>query len=165
MKPGCVLFDWGDTLMVDFSELTGPMAEWPRVEAVTHARETLEELRGRGWRLALATNAADSDEADIRAAPARVGLDGLIERIYCSRGVGHSKPSPQFFAFIESDLGLAASELVMVGDNYEVDVVGANRCGIRAVWLHRDGGPIPDGIAHRGLRDLDQLPELLESWS
>lgn len=61
-------------------------------------------------------------------------------------------------------MGLAASELVMVGDSYGVDVAGANQCGIRGVWLHCGDDPIPDSIMHRGVRDLEQLPELLESW-
>lgn len=162
---GCVLFDWGDTLMVDFPDCLGPMSEWPHVEAVAHARETLEVLRSRGWRLALATNAADSDEAEIRAALARVGLDGLMDRVYCSREVGDSKPSPGFFAFIVNDLGLQSSEIVMVGDNYEVDVVGANRAGIRAVWLCRDGSAVPVDGMQRAIRDFAQLAGVLEAWS
>jgi len=31
---------------------------------------------------------------------ATTGLDDLIDRVYCSRGVGHSKPSAGFFSFI-----------------------------------------------------------------
>jgi len=27
----CVLFDWGDTLMVDYPEYDGPMVEWPEI--------------------------------------------------------------------------------------------------------------------------------------
>lgn len=164
MKPGCVLFDWGDTLMVDFQDCTGPMADWPHVEAVAHAHKALDDLRSRGWRLALATNAADSDEADIRAALSRVDLDGLLDHIYCSRRIGHRKPSREFFAFIESDLGMEASELVMVGDNHEVDVLGPNRVGIRAVWLCRDGRPVSGDSMQRTISDLEELPELLESW-
>jgi HAD superfamily hydrolase (TIGR01662 family) len=161
--PGCVLLDWGDTLMVDFPDFTGPMATWPRVEAVAHAREALEELAARGWQLALATNAADSVETDIRAALGRVSLDSLIDRVYCSRAVGHRKPSPEFFGFIGRDLGLPASRLVMVGDNYEVDVLGANSAGIRAVWLHSGNGPKLDGDMRWVIGDMDELPELLES--
>lgn len=165
VRSGCVLFDWGDTLMVDFPDSSGPMSDWPHVEAVAHARETLGALRSRGWRLALATNAGDSDEVDIRAALARVGLDGLLDCVYCSRDVGHSKPSPRFFAFIMNDLGLRASELVMVGDNYEVDVLGANRAGIRAVWLCREASAAPVDGMHCAIGDLEQLPGLLEAWS
>ncbi len=110
------------------------MMRWPQVEAVTHAREALEQLRANGWVSALATNAADSDVTDIRAALARVGLDQLIDRVYCSRAVGHTKPSCEFFAFIAKDLGLSIAELVMVGDSYDNDILGANAVGIRGLW-------------------------------
>lgn len=163
MKPGCVLLDWGDTLMVDFPDFTGPMATWPRVEAVAHARQSLEELRAGGWFLVLATNAADSDEASIRAALDRVSLGSLIDRVFCSQCVGHSKPSPEFFGFIGRDLGLPPSRLVMVGDNYEVDVLGANAAGIRAVWLRSGGAVALDGDMRWVIDDLSELPDLLES--
>ncbi|MDF1543365.1 MAG: hypothetical protein P1P71_09650 [Anaerosomatales bacterium] len=33
---GCVLFDWGDMLMIDYPEYSGPMRTWPHVEAEAH---------------------------------------------------------------------------------------------------------------------------------
>ena len=78
----CILFDWGDTLMRVFPEYDGPMVGWPEVAAVSHAAEALEALRP-GWLLAVATNAAASEEADIRAALRRAGLDRFFDRIYC----------------------------------------------------------------------------------
>lgn len=49
----CVLLDWGDTLMRDFPEFSGPMAAWHHVEAVPNVREVLVELQfpaGRPYR-------------------------------------------------------------------------------------------------------------------
>jgi FMN phosphatase YigB (HAD superfamily) len=69
-------------------------------------------------------------------------------------------------------VGLAASDLVMVGDNYIVDIQGANRCGIRAVWLRPrqeplDGaGPtLKGGPGWQTIADLAELPGVLEDWS
>jgi putative hydrolase of the HAD superfamily len=150
--------------MINFAEFSGPMALWPHVEAVPHAAETLALLRDSGLLTALATNAADSDEIEIRAALARVGLDGLIDRVYCSCGVGHSKPSAEFFAFIERDLGMSACDLVMVGDNYEIDVLGAIAAGIRSVWLS-EGRVDSDDEMRRSIRSLDELPDTLNTWT
>lgn len=158
---GWVLFDWGGTLMIDFPEHPGPMASWPRVEAVAHARETLERLRAMGWHTALATNADDSDETQIRAALARVGLDESIDRIYCSGAIGHAKPSPEFFAYIMRDLGLGAGDLVMVGDSFANDVEGANRAGIRALWLHPGGTDAAAGEQWRAVVSLAQIPDVV----
>ena len=151
--------------MVDLPGSSGPMASWPHVEAVPYARETLEQLHAAGWHIALATNAADSDEVQIRSALARAGLNDFIERIYCSRGIGHAKPSREFFAFIARDLALQASDLVMVGDNFMIDVEGAIRAGIRAVWLCPGAMDVGNAEKWRAIRSLAELPALLEAWS
>ena len=132
---GCILFDWGDTLMRDFKEFNGPMKDWPRVEAVPGAAETLAALRP-DWTLALATNANDSAEADIRAALQRVNLDRWLDKVYCFKKIGHKKPSLEFYQYILDDLKLTPRSICMVGDNFEADVLGANACGMRAIWFN-----------------------------
>ncbi len=164
VRDGCVLFDWGDTLMRDIPEFSGPMATWPRVEVCAHAAEALDALGSMGWLLALATNAADSAEKDVWAALRRGRLDGLLDRVYCFRSVGFRKPSKEFFEFIVRDLALPRSQIVMVGDNFEVDVAGANDADIRAVWLAGAHEPHRTGDMHRTIADLGDLPLLLQNW-
>ena len=134
LKKGCILFDWGDTLMRVLPEYHGPMKDWPRVEAVPGAAEMLAALHQERT-LALATNAADSDEQDIRAALRRADLERWLDHIYCFKKIGFRKPSPEFFAYILEDLGLPAEQVIMVGDDYMADVLGARQCGLRAVWF------------------------------
>lgn len=144
----CLLVDWGDTVMRVFAEQSGPMCRWPRVEAVPGAVEALGRL-SKSWQIALATNAADSDEADIRRALARVGLDGLFKKIYCFARVGYKKPSREFFGYVLQDLQLPCSSVVMIGDEFERDVLGANACGIRAVWLNRLTADVRQGAMYQ----------------
>jgi putative hydrolase of the HAD superfamily len=159
----CILFDWGDTLMRVFPEAKGPMSGWPQLEAIPYARETLMALRP-GWTVALATNAVDSGEAEIREALARVQLDELVDRVFCYRQIGSRKPSPQFFEFILGDLGLDPSQVTMVGDSYEDDVLGANQSGIRAVWFNPGSEAEPSGEMFRTIHDLRDLEGVLGCW-
>jgi HAD superfamily hydrolase (TIGR01509 family) len=164
MKPkGCILFDWGDTLMRDFKEYHGPMKAWPRLEAIAGAAEILAALHP-NWILALATNAAESDEADIRAALKRVRLDQYLDRVYCYKKIGHSKPSPAFFQYILEDLNLAPESICMVGDNFESDVMGANACGIRAVWFNEYTLEVRQERLQRTIHELRLLPGCLEDF-
>ncbi len=158
-----LLFDWGGTLMRVFPEYSGPMAAWPRVEALPGAVETLAALRGR-WSLALATNAADSGEEEIRQALRRAGLDGYLERIYGYRKTGYMKPAPGFFSYILQDLGISPQQAVMVGDDYEVDVRGAVRSGLRAVWLNVRSSPEEASIMVRTISSLPELPGALADF-
>ena len=158
-----LLFDWGDTLMRDFPEYSGPMAGWQRVEALPGAVETLERLH-EGWTTALATNAAASNEAEIRLALRRVGLDGLVDRVYCFKAIGYPKPSTQFFAYILKDTGAPPDSHVMVGDDFERDILGANRAGLHAIWLNEHTAEERTGDLYRTIHALHELPEALESF-
>jgi len=157
----CLLLDWGETVMRVFPEYEGPMFAWPCVEAVDGIRETLTKLRP-DWTIVLATNAADSEEREIWSALARAGLDELIDRVYCFRGVGHRKSVPAYFQHILADLGIDANDAVMVGDDFEADVVSPNRSGIRAIWFHENAAEGTTGALHRTIQDLHELPEALE---
>ena len=162
-----VLFDWGNTLMRELPGLRGPMCDWPRVEALPGAVATLEALRVQGLRLALATNAADSGEAQIRAALARCGLSEPLERIFCARDLGCAKPASAYYAACLAGLGLPAAEVAMVGDDWTGDVLGALYAGLAAVWLCPRRTllpPVPDGARVRTIAALGELPAVLERW-
>ena len=142
-----VLFDWGNTLMVDDGQV-GPMADWPRVTAVPGAAEVLAALHGR-YRLCVATNADESGEAEVMEALDRVGLARFIDRVFSSRDLGARKPDPAFYAAVLDALRtdaaargeppLSVGQVIMVGDTYENDVLGALAAGLKAVWLDPSG--------------------------
>ena len=50
-----VLFDWGNTLMRDLPGQHGPMRDWPHVEALPGALETLTALRAQGLQIGRAS--------------------------------------------------------------------------------------------------------------
>jgi putative hydrolase of the HAD superfamily len=116
-----------------FPDYSGPMSRWPRLEAIPYAQETLAALRP-GWIVALATNAVDSSEAEIRDALARVQLDECVDRVRYQQ-VG-CKNLSCFFEFILDDLGLDPSR-AHHGDNYEEDT-GANRSAQAVVQPRSD---------------------------
>lgn len=160
---GCILFDWGDTLMRDFKEFRGAMKDWPRLETIPGAAETLAALRS-DWILALATSADVSTEADIREALQRVGLDHLLDKIYCFKNTGHRKPSREFYQYILKDLKLPPRSIWMVGDSYEADVLGAIACGLRAIWFNEHSLEERSGDLQRTIHDLRALPEALKDF-
>lgn len=159
MKP-VLLFDWGDTLMRDFPGNTTPMADWPYVEALPGVNETLSQLQP-NWRLFVASNADVSDEPDIHRALQRADLDKWFERVYCSRRMGVKKPDPQFFAIILNDLGVDPSQVIMVGDSFPSDVLGANASGLRAVWFNWRTPEEQASPLHVTIHQFDQLVRAL----
>jgi FMN phosphatase YigB (HAD superfamily)/membrane-associated phospholipid phosphatase len=168
-----VLFDWGNTLMVDDGQ-SGPMAEWPRVAAVPGAAEALAALHGR-YRLCVATNADDSGAAAVMAALGRVGLARFVDRVFSSRDLGARKPDPAFYAAVletlradaaaesPDDAPLHAHQVVMVGDDYANDVAGASAAGLRAIWFDPGRSPAPGGRRADAaeIQSLTDLPDAL----
>ena len=155
MKYQHILFDWGNTLMVDDSSQEGSMCDWAVVESIPGARETLEFL-SRGCPCHVATNANDSNQLQIRKVLDRVSLGKYISRIFVSREIGHAKPAREFYQHILQTLAVPPSSVLMVGDHLENDVVGALNCGLDAIWFSRS-----PQLAPRGIKTIDTLPDIL----
>lgn len=157
-----VCFDWGGTVMRELPGMTGPMASWPRVEAIPGVKDALRALHGR-YRLAVATNAAASDAALVRAALARVGLSAFFDAVCTARDLGAEKPDPAFFHGVLTRLNCSPAEAAMVGDGYATDVVGAKQAGLWAIWFNPSGDPCPcvHPLHDAELRDMAALPAAL----
>ena len=126
------------------------------------AEPVLRDLHG-DHRLALLTNGAGDVQ---REKLARTPLAGYFAEIVISVEVGVGKPDPRLFEIALGRLGVAASDAVMVGDSRLRDVAGAQRAGMRAVWIDRGAswegdGPAPDATIRR-LSDLRAALDALE---
>jgi putative hydrolase of the HAD superfamily len=130
-----VLFDGGNTVIIEIPGMDGPMVDWPGLKAVPGVDEALKFLTGR-YLIGMATNASQSNQVQIFAALQRVGLDGYFSKIYCARDMGLRKPDLAYFTAILRDMGVPAQHTAMVGDIYDIDVVGAKRSGLRAIWYN-----------------------------
>lgn len=161
-----IVFDWGDTVMRVFPECQGPMAHWPRVEAVPGVVEALRALRPR-YRLVLATNAAESGASMVQEALGRVGLGGCFDAVLTARELGVRKPDPTFFQLVLAVLNCTPGEAVVVGDDYQTDVVGAKKAGLKAIWFNPTVASYP--LAHplhdAEVRTMAELPTVLENLS
>jgi putative nucleotidyltransferase with HDIG domain len=167
-----LVFDGGNTLIRDEGSYSGSMADWPELFAIEGVHAALESLSGT-YRMVIATNAQDSGTPKIHQANQRVGIDGYFDRIYTAREMGISKPEKSYFQAIAADLGADPAELLMIGDGYTNDILGAIVAGWRAVWFNPRHEPctsltplhsaeidhmasLPEAIAKLGLPTVDQ---------
>ncbi|MEP1448041.1 MAG: HAD family hydrolase [Paraglaciecola sp.] len=150
------LFDWGDTLMVDFPEQHGKMCNWPNVQAVDGALATLKAL-SKQHLIYVATNAADSSEQDIQFALKRVGLSYFINGYFCKANLGIGKGTPEFFHKITERLRVKPQSIIMVGDSYDKDIKPAISAGIQAIWFNPS---ITSTDATKGIKQIHHLSEL-----
>ena len=93
----------------------------------------------------------------------RLPLAGRLAFIVHAEHVGEEKPAAAPFARAAELAGIGSERWVHVGDSLESDVLGAQRFGLRAVWLNRRGLDLPDGVhPDAELRSLEKLPQTVE---
>jgi len=66
-------------------------------------------------------------------------LDTLVDAVVNSAAIGYEKPHPETFRLAREAAG-DADDIWMIGDRYDVDIVGAEAAGIPAI-LVREGDP------------------------
>jgi HAD superfamily hydrolase (TIGR01509 family) len=67
----------------------------------------------------------------------RAGLDPFLNVVITAKDVGAGKPDPLIFRAALKRAGVAAKAAIYVGDQYELDVVGARKAGIRPILIDR----------------------------
>jgi putative hydrolase of the HAD superfamily len=156
-----LIFDWGGTVMADSGE-PGPMYLWKEVALVPGIGEALAQLRN--FTTCIATNAGISDTGAMIKALKRVGADALFSHFFSSKELGYSKPDPGFFLRICEEITCLPEECVMIGNDYEKDICGAKRAGMKTVFFDPGGSAGPFPLADAVIGTMDQLPELIKKW-
>lgn len=104
-----------------------------KVAAITpypHVAETLSELRERGLKLAVVT---DAHNGNAMKRLKKAGLEKFFDAVITMDMHGKAKPSPEPFLLGMSKLGVTASETMLVGDSIRRDIVPAKALGMLTV--------------------------------
>lgn len=101
---------------------------------VEHYADSLGALNRLAARVPLA--ALTNGNADLQ----RIGLMHVFRFQLGARDHGAAKPEPSIFHAACERLGCVPGEVLHVGDDIEMDVVGAHRAGLRSCWINRDDG-------------------------
>ncbi|WP_419689839.1 HAD family hydrolase [Burkholderia theae] len=103
--------------------------------------------------------AVTNGNADLRL----TGGGEFFRETLSARAFGIAKPEPEIFHAAAQALSVSPAELLHVGDDYHLDIVGALNAGLQAAWVVRD--PQPEvaretqhpASAHLTLSDLSML--------
>jgi HAD superfamily hydrolase (TIGR01549 family) len=114
----------------------------------------LDELKQRGFTLGLISNV----DRDISATYNELGLDKWLRLKITSQDVGFNKPRPEIFQAALKKAEVEPAEAIYVGDQYEIDVLGANRVGMRGILIDRHDffGNISAAIRIRSFAEITQ---------
>lgn len=94
------------------------------------AREILDHLKGR-YRMHIITNGF----AEIQAVKmASADIAHYFDHVVTTQSANAKKPDPRIFEYALQASGAAVRESLMLGDNYEADILGANAVGLDTVF-------------------------------
>jgi putative hydrolase of the HAD superfamily len=104
------------------------------------AIETLEYLKDKGYRMFLLTNGfLEVQVVKIRESK----LEPFFEKMITSEEAGYQKPHRKVFEYALKTVNSKKVESIMIGDDLDNDIFGAQRFGMDAVFFN------PDRIRHQ----------------
>ncbi len=121
--------------------------------------QVLDTLK-KDYHLVLITNGSpDLQNTKLTITPELVPY---FDHIVISGGYGKGKPDKGIFEHALSLMSLQKDEAVMVGDNLNTDILGANRAGIKSVWINREQKERNDVEPSYEISQLTDLYEVLK---
>jgi len=130
-----ICLDSGDTLVDEGTEVKDADEVVLRAELIPGAADLVPALQARGYPLALV---ADGPVGSFQNILAQHQLQQYFEVFAISGAVGVEKPDARIFHHALAQLGIAPADygrVLMVGNNLERDIAGANALGMISVWL------------------------------
>ncbi len=131
-----ILLDLGDTIMDESTEIKDTSATTQSAQLFPGMADALRQLHGQGFRLALVADSRPNTPPNVLR---QHGLLELFEHLSISEVVGSTKPDSGIFLDALNALGISAPDyprVLMVGNNLERDILGANQLGLRSVFFH-----------------------------
>lgn len=123
------------------------------VELYPDSLPALQRITAR-WPVVSLTNG----NADLQ----RIGIHAHFAHQICSRDTGMAKPDPRIFLAAAELLGLAPMDILHVGDDPDMDMVGARDAGLRTAWINRRGEPWPAALGAAPELDLPDMAALAD---
>lgn len=166
MKKLIIFTDIGDTIVDEGTEVHDvPGGVVLRADCIPGARETMLRLYEEGYTIAMV---ADGLVESFHNTMTQNGLDHIFAAKSISEPLETHKPDARMFQFAMDALGLTDADkerIIMVGNNLERDVVGANRFGITSVHLawsprYRKDARNEDEVADYRIDTPEELYEL-----
>lgn len=115
----------------------------------------LRVLADQGLRLGMLSNA--TDDIFIQNLVDRLGFRPWLAPTLSSAGTGIRKPDPAAFAPILESWQFPAGSVVVVGDTLEADILGAQRAGMRGVWIRSREDARQEGTSANGAGQLGSV--------
>jgi putative hydrolase of the HAD superfamily len=98
-----------------------------------HTKEVLQYLAAKNYRLHIITNGFEEVQHSKMQSS---GIDRYFDRVITSESANSLKPKPEIFLHAMLEAGASVAESLMIGDNVDIDIKGANAVGMHSVHVN-----------------------------
>jgi len=121
-----------------------------------HAKEILHYLSEKQYALHLITNGFEKTQ---HSKLKHSGLDEFFTEVITSEGSNSLKPHKDIFDYALTRAGATKEQSIMLGDSFEVDIIGAKDFGIDQVYINHPGidPPIKPTYTVTSLKQLEEI--------
>lgn len=109
-------------------DVDNTLLEWKSEEFSPEVMSWIEAGRDLGFQFCILSNTRHPER--LERISKKVNVEHIRDRF---------KPHPRMYQMALEKYGVAPEEAVMIGDQLLTDVLGANRCGIDAIWVQPIG--------------------------
>ncbi len=125
-------------------------------------KEMLAILKDYGYSLGLISNTAMTPGSIFRAYMESLDILYYFDHLTFSDEVLLAKPSPDIFFYSLGRLGFSPDEAVHVGDHLRLDVLGAQRVGMKTVWVGNAENKSEEIASDATILSVTDLPQVLD---
>lgn len=120
---------------------------------VAGAPKLLQHLKKRGSVNVLSNGFANLQFRKLQSA----GLDRYIDLMVLSDDIGVTKPDKRLFDYALEKAKANAETTLMIGDNYDADILGAYNAGWKTIFFNRRGESIGNNVADLVVQSLEEI--------
>lgn len=165
MKLAALLFDLGDVIMREETEIKDAARNTLRADLVDGMSETLRALKARGYKLGLVADTRPKTAWNVLH---QHNLYDLFDALAISEEVGCEKPDSRIFRAALDALNIAPPDyprVAMIGNNLARDIRGANNLGLVSIWFHwneRYAHANDSSVPTYEVKNANELMQLIE---
>ena len=94
----------------------------------------IESLVAKGIRPSASSGSTEENRRKILSA---LGVEQYFEHVFAARTVGFQKQDPRYWEEVLATIGVPASQIMMVGNQVNDDIMNPKKCGMKTVLIDR----------------------------
>jgi putative hydrolase of the HAD superfamily len=134
---------------------------YENIDLYPGAKELLEYLKRTGRKIAIISDGSIHFRiGKIQA----LGITNYVDQLVTSQESGANKPAPQSYLLALQKLHLTTNEVIMLGNNADRDIYGANKLGMTSIRVKagRVPGDAPDRPEEYPSYEVENLVDIIE---